>query len=193
MKVYLFLYPISPFFENEISNSYRFRNGEYDARRLNDIIHARYRKKEYRIVWLLFGQENAPSKPDKDLLTSWITIEPEDTIISAGLSFKEHTEKRKYPNPESIFGQIPNITDIILGGFHQWGCVSKLVNYAHNLELPVKVDEETTEMFFSLTNLFGPLPLIRNFPLTLKEIFDDGNDPEDAINAREKMPWFMQR
>jgi hypothetical protein len=104
MKVFLFLYPIKPFFENEIGNFYQFRNGKYDVRRLNDIIRARYRKKN-QIVWLLFGQENAPNKPDKDLLASWITIEPEDTIISAGLSFKEHTQHRKYPNPESIFGQ----------------------------------------------------------------------------------------
>ncbi|UMX48081.1 MAG: hypothetical protein L7H18_00875 [Candidatus Nealsonbacteria bacterium DGGOD1a] len=193
MKVFLFLYPIKPFFENEIGNFYQFRNGKYDVRRLNDIIRARYRKKKYKIVWLLFGQENAPNKPDKDLLASWITIEPEDTIISAGLSFKEHTQHRKYPNPESIFGQISNITEIILGGFHQWDCVNKLASYAHNLGLPVKVDEETTEMFFSLTNLLGPLPLIRDFPLTLKEIFDDGNGLEDATSARVGMPWFMQQ
>lgn len=193
MKVYLFLYPIAPFFENEINNSYRFRNGKYDVRRLNEIIRARYREKDYKIIWLLFGQENEPNKPDKNLLADWVTIKPEDSIISAGISFKEHTQQRKYPNPEFIFGQISNLTEIILGGFHQWDCVSKLASYAYNLGLPVKVDEETTEMFFSLTNLLGPLPLIRNSSLTLKEIFNDGNGLKDAISARESMPWFLQK
>jgi hypothetical protein len=140
-------------------------------RRLNEIIRTRYREKDYKIIWLLFGQENEPNKPDKNLLADWVTIKPEDSIISVGVSFKEHTQQRKYPNLEFIFGQISNLTEIVLGGFHQWDCVSKLASYAYNLRLPVKVDEKTTEMFFLLTNLLGPLPLIRGSPANIKRNF----------------------
>ncbi|MFC1663802.1 hypothetical protein ACFL0A_01625 [Patescibacteria group bacterium] len=142
----------------------------------------------------MFSKENGSKDPDlSSLAINHIRMKHGDTVIASGISFKTHTEKSKYPDPEFIICQIPELTEIILGGFHQWDCVDKLASYAYQKGVVTFVDEDTTELFFSRTTVLGDIPLIRK-KLTPKEIGFNrrGLELELFRKLRKDKPWFVQ-
>lgn len=192
MKVFLFLYPVRQFFSDRIETSPpALREGNHNPGRISDIIDARYRQRGYAINWLMFSTNEDPEKPDLSIVSSYIKICEEDTILVAGVSFKEHLIGEKYPDPLFILAQIPDLTELVLGGFHQWDCVDKLAQCAHQRGILTLVDEDTTEMFFARTFLCGEVPLIRG-GFTLSDLGIREDMIEFARAARENKPWFVQ-
>jgi len=196
MKAFLFLYPIRKYFEVWLKKHQRaFEENNYDQRRINDIINARYRQREYSIHWLLFSTDEDSKKPDLSMVSDYITICKEDTIIVAGISardyFGESSLGLKNPDPSFILAQIPNLTKLVLGGFHQWDCVNKLAECAYQKGIPVFVDEDTTELFFATTYLCGDIPLIRE-TFTLADFGISKNMMEFDRKMRRDKPWFTQ-
>lgn len=191
MKIFLFLYPANKYFA-KLKGIYKakFDACGYDFRRINDIIDARYRQIGYQVMWLMPGTKTDSTEPDLSLLSQDITIHQKDTIITIDLYsyFPGGKERKDHPNLElDIFEQIPKATELVLGGFHQWGCVDKLAQYAHQKGISVLVDEDTTDMFFSRTSRQGTIPLIRKNPFRALK-------PEDSRRAREPRkgkPWFL--
>jgi hypothetical protein len=160
-------------------------------RRINDIIDARYRRRDYKIFWLMFSKEDSPQEPDLSIVSNYIKINEEDFILAAGVSFDTHINEKKYPEPEFIFSQIPEITELIVGGFHQWDCVNKIAKHAYEKRIPVLVDEDTTELFFERTRLFGDIPLIRENTLP-EDLGLEGLKIGLYRKMREGKPWFAR-
>ncbi len=214
MKIFLFLYPFDTYFA-KLKGVYkaRFDACGYDFRRINDIIDARYRQVGYQVMWLMPSTKIDPNdslaarlislystfrgvplddlkEPDLSLLSQDITIHEKDTIITIDLHsyFPRGKERKDHPNLELIiFEKIPKATELVLGGFHQWDCVDKLAQYAHEHGISVLVDEDTTDMFFSRTSLQGTIPLIRKNPFRLLK----PGDSKRAVEERKGKPWFL--
>ncbi len=192
MKAFLFLYPVNEYFEICLQQCQRdFTKNHYNHERINDIIDARYRQKGYAIHWLLFSAAGDSKKPDLSTISNCIKTSKKDIFLTAGVSFEEHAKGKKYPDPAFILAQIPNLTELALGGFHQWDCVDRLAEYAHQNNMPTFVDEDTTELFFVRTSLCGPIPLVRE-TLTLEDLGINKQMMKFAKEARKNKPWFIQ-
>ena len=190
--MFLFLYPITRYFEACLVDCLRlFKGANNNFRRINDIIDARYRKRGYSVNWLMFSKERDLESPDLSLLSSYLRVMREDNLLVSGISFKEHTIQKKYPNLEVIFGQIPKLEKLVIGGFHQWDCVNKLAKYAYRKGIPTLVDEDTTDMFFITTYRCRDIPLIRN-EFTSESLGLKGLEIGLFRKMREGKPWFTQ-
>ncbi len=153
MNIFLFLYPIKPYFEICLKNYCWPDPIDYEIiRELGIIIDERYRQQGYNIYWLMFRIEHNLSKPDIELLCSYIGVCNEDIVIASGISFKKHTTDKSYPDPSFIFNQLPSnrINRLVLGGFHLSDCVEKLSQYLSTRGINVSIDKECTELFFLL-------------------------------------------
>lgn len=198
MKVFLFLYPINYYFDSCLVDYLKpFENANNNFRRINDIIDARYRQRGYKVFWLMFSKENNPQEPDLSTISSYIRIDEKDSIIACGVSFDVHVKKKEYPDPEFVFNQIPGITELVVGGFHQWDCVDKIAEYAcfgyppFEKDIPVIVDEDTTDYFFSRTSSCGDIPLIRK-KITSEDLGLNGLEIGLHRKMREGKPWFTR-
>ena len=139
----------------------------------------------------MFSKEDGSKDYDLSIASRYIRRQEGDRIIASGISFKTHTEKFEYPDPEFVLKQIPSLGILVVGGFHQWDCVDKLAEHAFRKGIPTFVDEDTTETFFERTSNLGDIPLIR------EEItFEDLGLKDLKIGLfrkmREDKPWFIQ-
>ena len=194
MRVFLFLYPIKDYVEFSIQNNFLLERG-LDPKRLSQIIDYRYRKRGYKVVWLLFSQGRWLHKPDRRRFSEIFEVVPEDLVLGCGVSFANHCANRHYPNLSYVFSQLPNpIDELVVGGFHQWDCVDKAAAFAHRKGITVRVDEDTTQFFFSTTASDGPIPLRRRGPDLYKLFSRFGDDwmLEFVTEKRKKRPWFDQ-
>lgn len=190
MNTFLFLYPIKLYFSN-LKNMYDLilHKIEYDTNRINEIIDARYRQRNYRVVWLTFCSEDNTGEPDLSIMSKDIKIFEQDVIIASDISLNSFHDpvKSKYPDSTSILKQIPDTTNLVLGGFHQWDCIDDIAKYAHNQGIHVIVDEDTTETFFLRATKYGTIPLIRETPFQLED-----RTCADMINIQLlSRPWFL--
>jgi hypothetical protein len=192
MKIFLFLYPISPYFDSCLIDHLKLnKNANNNFRRINDIIEVRYRQRGYKIFWVMFSKEDNLQEPDLSIVSNYITIDERDIVVAAGVSFNKHISDKKYPDPKFIFNQIPEITELIVGGFHQWDCVNKTAKHAYEKGIPVLVDEDTTELFFTRNSLFGDMPLIRE-KITPEDLGLEGLEIGLYRKMREGKPWFVR-
>lgn len=189
MNTFLFLYPIA-FYFNRLKEIYgrMFPNKEYDSSRINEIIDTRYRKENYQIYWLTFCSEKNKKEPDLSILSKDIFISKQDTVITNNIPFNYFYNScgSKRPDLNLIFEQISEINNLVLGGFHQWDCVNGLAEYANSENIPVIVDEDTTEVFFARTIKYGSIPLSRKSPFQIED-----RRHADTINLQRAFrPWF---
>lgn len=205
VKCFLFMYPTKDYIE---SLAQRKCNRRTLITRFNKIIDARYRKKNYLVYWLLFGMEDNPEKPDTSMLDTRIKILKKDRIISAGISFNDFWERLKrgiYPDPEQILSQIEEISELVLGGFHQDCCVKEVASYVYRKGIKISVDEDTTDQFFILFDLSGLPPVIRTqeqYAASLLKTFQEGKNGipnwmgglaiENQRADRKNQPWLVQ-
>lgn len=193
MKEFLFLYPIQEYLNACIGReAIRKQHGWDLCQKFNDIIEARYRQRGFGVNWLMFSNRCGSQNPDLLLLAEEIVIKPQDKILSSEVPFVFMTAFNRYPNPVNILAQLPkDIEELVLGGFHQWDCVDKLAQVAHEQGIPTIVDEDTTEVFFREDNSYLSIPLIRDtFPFNT-----DGMSTALIAIARENRsskPWFTQ-
>jgi competence CoiA-like predicted nuclease len=167
--------------------------------RLREIIDKRYRKKGYRIVWLMFSSEEDKKQADLTKVSEFIQIKNEDWIFANGVSFIEHTTLRKYPSSARILSRVlkntSSVEELVIGGFHLWDCVEKIALRAYKKGYPVRVDEDLTEHYFCRTCLNGPIPYNRRTSSalrnTLKRMSDDW-EREYFLRIRQTKPWLEQ-
>lgn len=192
MKAFIFLYPISHYFDSYLVNHLKpHETANNNFRRINDIIDTRYRQRGYKIFWVMFSKEDNLQESDLSIASIYIRIDEKDIIVAAGVSLNKHVTEKKYPDPEFIFSKIPEITELVVGGFHQWDCVNKIAQYAHEKGIPVLVDEDTTELFFERTFSFGDIPLIRE-KITSEDLGLEGLKIGLYRKMREDKPWFVR-
>jgi hypothetical protein len=198
MKVFLFLYPIEECFTHgSIAQALvRFRKRRLDPDYINEIIRARYREKGYRITWLLFSDPCDVSVPDFSSLSLRMRTTDGDTFLPCGVDADRHYKERLYPDPNAILSQLPKgITSLVLGGFHQWDCVSKIGEAAHKHGMPVVVDEDTTDHFFLSMLARGTIPIVRPLHCAVDDVLQEATSQamrEIICEQRKDKPWFSQ-
>ena len=200
------MYPIGRFFDFLVARYYKaFSDNNSNPRRINDIINDRYRKRGYKIYWLMFSDRNDYRKPDLSQASRFIKISKKDIVIAAGISYKNLVIDKKYPEPSFILSQVKHLTKLAIGGFHQWDCVDKLARFAYYQGIPTFVDEDTTEMFFEKSTLSGEIPLYRKqkillgtgkkkrFAKIIEKVFCvTEQEIENIIQERKERPWLRQ-
>ncbi len=157
MKQFLFLYPISEYFNREIADT---AADLHIIQRLNEIIDTRYRQSGYRVNWLLFSAVHNASIPNLSLLDRRILMRESDKIFPAGVSREQHRHCI-YPPCGNILSQLKPVSELVIGGFHQIDCVDKIARAAHHDGVTVTVDEDTTDQFFKTTRLQCLPPIVR--------------------------------
>lgn len=204
MKVFLFLYPIREYFEEGIVGiaMRQFTEKGLRVERLSELVAARYRQTGYSVYWALFSVDGCPLLPDFSRLARQVVVSEWDVFLASGVSFREHVTREVYPDPAIVLSQLPVRVDrLVVGGFHQWDCVDKVARAASESGISTLVDEDTTELFFIRTNLFGEVPLIETDAdrrRVLLRNFENEEDSEDKLmlriqrDRRKDKPWFFQ-
>lgn len=198
MKIYLFLYPIRPYCEEGLSGIAlrRIRERGDAVERLGEIIAARYRAKRYQVWWLCFSSPSLAILPDYSQLAPYLGWEEEDTFVACGVTFRDHVTFKEYPRCADILDQFPRrVTRLVLGGFHQGDCVTKLARAATKRGIRTMIDEDTTELFFCRTALHGPIPLVRPLQANVREVLARAPDALMRKLIREdrrNKPWLAK-
>lgn len=103
-------------------------------------------RRDSRIYWIFFGDRNNKIRPVIRDKASLYQINPDDAILSAGVTYDELNFESKYPNHESIIDKIPKLTEAVVGGFHASDCVKRYSLALGNLDVPNKIDNWLTDI-----------------------------------------------
>lgn len=101
-----------------------------------------YRKKGFTVNWVYFGKENNPEIPDTDAHSDIFKLYPQDNQISAGITYHE-LGRYKYPDEKKIIKKAGEPLELVVGGFHENDCVSKICVLPGS-----RIDPMLTEGFF---------------------------------------------
>jgi len=149
----------------------------------------------------MFSASEDPSKADMSQLCKGFLVNENDIIGACGVTFKEHCEKRIYPEEDKIFELCPKpIDEIVIGGFHLWDCVDKTAKWAYNQGINVSIDEDLTELFFYSIRGPGGLPVAKipiskekSLKIKRRQLREGGGFfLEHARQARKDRPWMAQ-
>lgn len=188
-RQYLFLYPVGEYIDSSKNGCKTFEREGHSVSKLWDMIDNRYRKEGYGINWLLFGVGGDEMKPDTSIVPGYVDIRKGDRILSAGVSFKEHTTKEIYADNDFVLDQLPSHNRLVLGGFHQGDCVDKIAERSYSRGVDTFIDEDTTELFF-WRETFSEVPLVRE-KWSLKDIVPN-ELYKDIIESRKNTPWLLR-
>jgi hypothetical protein len=191
MRQYLFLYPVKRHFDRCLEDSPGFLRNGYDANHIGRIIDHRYRKKGYGINWLMFDSRPNSSKPNLNALTPYVGARPEDHYLCAGVTWDLYASYKVYADSDFVLAQLPEIEELVIGGFHLQDCVEGLARYAHNKGIEVRVDEDTTNGFFSRTAISGEIPLEMD-KLDFYRMLPDWM-AKHAVEYSKARPWLAYR
>jgi len=183
-KVFLYLYPIKEFASKftlyqDIDDSKLSEDlikTKYEPfKALNETIDKRYRKKGYKIVYVIY--------PDKEIYG--VKLEENDTIIKTNITFNEVIKNHTYPSEEEIIKQIGDISKLVVAGYHSTDCVRRTSEVALEKGIDVLVDLDLTDLFFGL---------YKNREYFDKEIYDASKLRNYMINKRgEEYKELMTR
>ncbi len=188
MKQYLFMFPLEPYFENEVENPLLLKT-DFEMEGLDRLITERYKKKDFEVNWVLLCQEKNKDVVDTSNLTPYLSIQKQDRKINSGVSYRDFFEKDIIFDPEYILNQVPQTEKLVVGGFHAPICVESVAMAAHTKGINVVVDEQTTEHFFALTRYTGKMPVAQtNFKL--QDLIFIPWILKEEIKQREEKPWL---
>jgi hypothetical protein len=200
-KFALVLYPITPYVEQElrwarpvpIPERVRMR------RTFDRALTERFRRRGWRIVWVLFARDSDATVPDASLLSPFFSFHDDDVFVVAPISFATHCAEKRYPSARALLDPLGPIERLAVCGFHCTDCVDRVARYAHRRGIPVKVHEELTDRFFALdtwqrTDAHPRAILTRTMPVnpvvssrtSLRFLV------ENERQYRRRMPWLMQ-
>lgn len=193
-KALLFLYPIKDYLDHLLreNRGWMERTGLSEGN-MNRLIDGRYRQRGFRIFWLLFGREDDVRLPDvAEMKADVIDMRAGDECISCGVTFAEHRKHKTYPDPRYILEQLPGQMEcLVLGGYHRVDCVDRLAAAWYGNIPAVRVDEDITDDFFPRTYFGGEIPLVRERPLSLRDIEVEDEFTIDMMTAyRRERPWL---
>ena len=145
-KVFLYLYPIkefvSPFVPRVSSNHDKLNDYEIGKifEVLNDVIDKRYRKKGYKVVFVLY--------PDKNIYG--VELKSNDIVIKTDITFNDVKSNYKYPNEKYLIQQIGTVDELVVAGYHVMDCVKRVAKIALASGIDTLVDIDLTDLFFNL-------------------------------------------
>ena len=194
MKVLLFLYPIVEYVEILMTDVWH-EGMPRNLDRLNCVIEQRYRQQGYQVYWLLFGQTYNPGIPNKEALSGHFQFAADDHFVSNGITFFQMLGG-SYPVLMEILDHLPEeISELRIGGYHQWDCVDRIACLAHRLGIPTMVDEDLTELYFTRMAVGEDIPDHREFTLKGFGLTPERFSPDlyaSMIRRRAGSPWFVQ-
>ncbi len=199
MKTVLILYPIQPYVDSEMIGTESSQIKTKYAQIYQDLIRQRY--PGFQAVYLLFSAAADPQRPDLSQLWPGFSINEGEVVGACGLSFQDQCQSRQYPDPQRVIDLCSKpVEKLVIGGFHLWDCVDKVASYAHEQGIDVSVDEDLTQLFFSLTRDNRGLPVFK-IPVALEESLKQvrerlANEGDSGLEhfraARKARPWLVQ-
>ncbi|MBI4148092.1 hypothetical protein HY490_02270 [Candidatus Woesearchaeota archaeon] len=99
---------------------------------------------------MLFGRKNDVLKPDVEALSDIFTIHSGDVVLSSQVSYHDAMLVPQYCDGESLLSSIPNLQEIVVGGFHRSDCVQRLADAGRKCGVKSSVDDLLTDHFFML-------------------------------------------
>lgn len=204
MKVALFLYPITPYldalhmFDCGLDKRLKER-----SRTLKRVLEQRYRRRGWRIVWVLFSRDDDPRRPDTALLSPCFDPQPEDAFAVVPISFARHCAEKRYPDAKRLVRSLGPVSRLAVCGFHCDDCVEKVAEAAYRLGIKAKVHDDLTEHFFLFDFMRRRQEEVRARPAWLRIA---GLSDENALGSsrfrrrmtqvlrkeRRKRPWLLQ-
>jgi hypothetical protein len=188
MDYLMILYPIQPYVD--ALNSYQPPYiKERRCKRFQRLIEYRY--PNFQTVLIFFSSDENQNEPDISQQWEGLPLKDEYIIGACGVSFKDHTEKEVYPDPEHILNFCPTpIEQLVICGFHLWDCVDKVASHAWNKGIKVSVDEDLTETFFWRDDI----PNSRDEGIKKKREYfnEDSLLLQIAQEKRQPRPWLAQ-
>lgn len=152
-KVFIYMYPIEEFINILTFDDgyYQKWNREDPLKVLNETIDLRYRKKGYKVVYVLYK--------DKDLYG--LDLKENDEIVRTNTNFEDAllynddgTRKDyndiKMPSEQAIFNKLKDVDKLVVGGFHFSEAVKRVAEIGLKNNIDSLVDLELTDLFFSL-------------------------------------------
>jgi len=196
MKYFLLLYPVREYVET-FTKSRSPLAKEKLGRIFRTLIEERYQGKGFKIAKVFFSTIADSSRPDLSRAWEFIPIEKNDIVIACGVTFEEHCWVKVYPKESKILSFLqPPIEELVIGGFHLWDCVEKMARYAFRQGIPVSVDEDLTELFFSSVAGSEGIPISREESIrqTKEEIkrLKGTAMLEIVREVRQSSPWLLQ-
>ncbi|MBP6942587.1 MAG: hypothetical protein KBB55_00915 [Candidatus Buchananbacteria bacterium] len=192
MPYFLFLYPFYSYVIHAGFGGASVRQETKAVTLLNKIISQRYRHQNYQVAWLFHQDQSAAidySHQDRRII-----IERSDLILNAGTTWDD-MRRAQYPDPQNILEQLPDLTELVLGGFHQYDCVERIARHSHTQGIATHIDEDTTDLFFSSYYLGCPIrprTSISERGAVLRAFFERHQVPLEFTRAeRQEKPWLM--
>ncbi len=160
--------------------------GEFrDRFRLINKLIEEYRGQDHRVYWGVFSDPKNKSKVGPKSISDIFEVREEDKTLPVGVTAEELIHDYKYPNEQYILNQMPNLSSLVLGGFHETDCVSRIAVQAGKIGIPTKIDRFLTEHFFwTMLETF-------DHDLFAKLIKEGKLDPVMHEDDPEEMKWLM--
>ncbi len=172
-RVFLYLYPIEEYtkmFLYPVDTLYDEWNIKRPLPILNECIQKRYRDKGYQVVFGIY----------KDKEVFGIEVKTGDKIIYTDICFQDNSEvdengvtKKdfvpKYPNIIELLGQLGEVDELVVGGYHFRDCVKKVAETAMNIGIPTLVDLDLTDLFFNVYKMDDYFKIDEYSPMAYKE------------------------
>lgn len=201
MKSLLVLYPIHPYVEELMIGRESPKMKAQYASIYQRLISQRY--PDFQIIWVLFSESCFAARPDMSLFWKDIIVKEGDIVAACGVSFSDHCESARYPDPKTILDHCPKpIEKLAVGGFHFWDCVEKVAEYAYGQGIDVMVDDDLTEFFFWKVRDRKGNPSIWSIPFSFEESMTEERERliESASivhlrlvrKARKGKPWLAK-
>jgi len=149
------------------------------------------------VYWCTFAKETGSEEVDTEILSSLIQLEPEDKIISVGLTWDDMHSRGKYARSDRVLRWLPSeIEELKLGGYLMYSCVSRFASYCHKRGIDTLVDEDLTDYFlFQLNREDMPdqrEQVLEGFEYYRRFEAEDSIYWRDFLKIRSRQPWFPQ-
>lgn len=111
---------------------------------INNVLN-KYRGEGNEVCWLFFANKKNKTQPKLSDRASIYDIHHVDRVLSAGVTYEELNMQKKYPNQREVLGQINDLKQLVVGGFHTSDCVAGFCDAARQLGIDSRVDSFLTE------------------------------------------------
>ena len=107
-----------------------------------------YREQGDVVSWLFFSDSANRRTLVREDVSDVFQIQNHDRILAAGVTYNELMIDEVYPKETEVLEQLPGLSDLVVGGFHESDCVRRFAIAANARGIQASVDGLLTEKFF---------------------------------------------
>ncbi|MBN1923726.1 MAG: hypothetical protein JW791_03110 [Nanoarchaeota archaeon] len=127
--------------------SERLKDYTKKIKRINKVIDADYRQKNYSIAYVCYKKSSGGL--DTELLSELFQFKQSDIFVDAGVSLKDLNDYI-YPDESKLLQNLMPVDRLVVAGFHYTDCVTRFFKAAKEMGIDSMIDRALTEGFFYL-------------------------------------------